>query len=337
MQMRLRRTILACVLAIGGITVFGTSSARAQYAIAAYSVESSKTGEDCGEEKSFPAARARAEEILAKKSRLTGKYLYDHVDIAGPDGTITLRREEGNKKMKPKKDFDDPLPKRNPPGDMPPGGPKGLRPKAPVDKNNTNSVAGKMGNGKIGKATVTFTFAEDGSFSFTGKLKGSGTWTQTGKAVTMRTAISTFQGVVKGDTLEGIRVWRSRDGKVNRDTWCLDKFERNGFATPAADAAARDKPAQAVPSIVGTWTTNRGDVRFAYEFNDDNTFEVLVTSPYFNQRKRGRWELRGKTVSARFQASGTPGTGGFSRARELPVKIVARDKMVIDGDTATRK
>ena len=91
------------------------------------------------------------------------------------------------------------------------------------------------------------------------------------------------------------------------------------------------------PDIVGTWSSNRGETVFTWNFKPDGTYDLQVKSPYFTQGKRGKWELNGDKITVRQEDSGTPGTGGFSRGREIVVKIVSPGRMVIDGDNAVKR
>ena len=194
------------------------------------------------------------------------------------------------------------------------------------------SVAGKQGKGKIGDKNVTIKFTKDKKFTISGDIEGEGEYTQTLNFVRMVTKRgSIFFATIDGDTITGSSWIKSPDGKKRQEKWNIK------LVKSSADTDATDKSAVNGPSLGGKWTAYRRGVRFDYDFKDDKTFELRVTSPYFTQSKQGRWEQKGNIVSARFQESGTPGTGGFSRERELTVTIVSRDKMVIDGDTAARK
>jgi hypothetical protein len=109
-------------------------------------------------------------------------------------------------------------------------------------RDDGNSVAGKKGRGTIDGSNVVIAFAEDGSFTVTGELEGSGQWSQTGKAVTMQTRLATFQGVLDGNTLTGIRVRRSADGSILTDKWSIT-FSTDKRSGPATDSVTLD----------GTW------------------------------------------------------------------------------------
>ena len=92
----------------------------------------------------------------------------------------------------------------------------------------------------------------------------------------------------------------------------------------------------AAGGIVGTWTASSNGLRKRYEFKADGSFSLEIKSPYFWQGKHGTWSKQGAEITAQFEESGRAGTGGFSRARELPIRILSSSRMQIDGDSATK-
>jgi hypothetical protein len=79
------------------------------------------------------------------------------------------------------------------------------------------SLEGKKGQGWIGTATVAFHFRENGTFVITGQMTGEGMWTQTGAAVVMETARSTFKGTITGNRVSGQRTLKANRQLV--DEW----------------------------------------------------------------------------------------------------------------------
>jgi hypothetical protein len=77
------------------------------------------------------------------------------------------------------------------------------------------SLKGRKGQGKIGDSHVTFDFRENGDLVITGKLKGKGTWTQTGATVFMETAVSTFEGTLRGNRASGQRTLKENKRSVS--------------------------------------------------------------------------------------------------------------------------
>jgi hypothetical protein len=90
-------------------------------------------------------------------------------------------------------------------------------------------------------------------------------------------------------------------------------------------------------SFAGRWKATRGDLTMNYTFVEDGTFHLQVRSPYFTQNKNGKWDEEDGKLSARFIDTGTPGTSGFSRGREIDVKIQEDGSLSIDGSAGSRQ
>jgi hypothetical protein len=88
------------------------------------------------------------------------------------------------------------------------------------------------------------------------------------------------------------------------------------------------------PSIAGQWKAARGETTFNYDFKTDGTYFLQVKSQFFTQNKYGTWEQVGDKITVRQNDSGKPGTGNFSKGREIPVKALPGNRLQIDGDNA---
>jgi hypothetical protein len=101
------------------------------------------------------------------------------------------------------------------------------------------SLKGRQGQGKIGDSQVTFDFRENGDLVITGKLKGKGTWTQTGATVFMETTVSTFKGTITGNGVSGQRTLK--EDKQSVSEWSAQLGE------PAAETSyIEDHPMEAM-------------------------------------------------------------------------------------------
>lgn len=174
-----------------------------------------------------------------------------------------------------------PRPTQKPkPEDPPLSGRKSPLPKAPGAKDNPNSVAGRKGKGKIADSNVTFTFAKDGTFTVTGDLEGSGKWTQTGKAVTMETQISKFQGVAEDNKIRGVRVRRSDNGKILKDDWSVQ-------LSPVPEKATGEA------ALIGTWVGSTD--KFFHVFEAGGKYKNIT--PDGRLTDTGSWKLTGETIT----------------------------------------
>ena len=97
-----------------------------------------------------------------------------------------------------------------------------------------------------------------------------------------------------------------------------------------------DPSLENTPTIAGKWVARSGESILTYDIKDDGTLYLSIKNPYFGQGKHGMWRQQGNVVSAKFVDSGAPGTGGFSKGRDLNVRIISADRIEIDGATATR-
>src|SRR5271168_2923404 len=97
-------------------------------------------------------------------------------------------------------------------------------------------------------------------------------------------------------------------------------LESADFSVAQDKTDPKNKPD--VQSIAGQWKAARGETVFNYNFKSDGTYHLQVKSPYFTQNKNGKWEQDGDQVTVRQADSGRPGTGGFSKGREIEVKIL---------------
>jgi hypothetical protein len=150
-----------------------------------------------------PDAKDKAEEEKAKMEKMettTGKY-YDKVEIK-PEQRRVLDLPPG--KGSP------------PPSEPPPAKPTGIefqRPKfvdpGSLAKGKGSVLVGKKGDGKIGDSKVTIQFGADGRLVIGGELEGTGKWSETDTgAVYLETALSTFRGSIRGNTVSGLRFTR---------------------------------------------------------------------------------------------------------------------------------
>jgi hypothetical protein len=83
--------------------------------------------------------------------------------------------------------------------------------KLPVDPSNPNSLSGKRIVGTFGATRIALSFAENGKVTFTqpdneNRELSKGEWSQTGKAISIRTSNFRYMGLVDGNRVSGRRI-----------------------------------------------------------------------------------------------------------------------------------
>jgi hypothetical protein len=114
------------------------------------------------------------------------------------------------------------------------------------ERQGKSFLDGKTGKGNIGKYEVTIGFA-DRQVVIRGEISGQGTYQETDGGVYMETERSTFQGVIRGNTMSGL--WFSRDKSRPAVEWSITLTEEKPQRTPSPLPRPAEEPVKVKPQV----------------------------------------------------------------------------------------
>jgi len=162
------------------------------------------------------------------------------------------------------------------------------KPSLGAERDNPDAVTSKTMRMKVGQWDYSVTYNDDGTVTIadtaTGRVVGSGTWSQTGKALRIETDNFTYLGLIENGVFSGSRV---------------SKSDRSSEKISMQEATRTPSELSRGTSVVGTWvgtyrSTKGSPFTTTLRFSNDRT--VTSTTPS-GRTGRGTWSQSGNSVT----------------------------------------